>query len=105
MRFSNSPPERNKRVHTGVVLHLPDSSQHSARLCTSDCQIPLRLLKTISPLHSEGVVSKDHMHILVNNPPDIAPSEIMRKLKGGTSNKLFDEFPTPRNAIGAGIIG
>ena len=41
----------------------------------------------------KGVVSKDHVHILVSSPPTMAPSEIMRRLKGRTSSKLFEEFP------------
>lgn len=41
----------------------------------------------------KGVVSKDHIHLLVSAPPTMAPSEIMRRIKGRTSNKLFDEFP------------
>lgn len=40
-----------------------------------------------------GVVSKDHVHILVSAPPEIAPSEIMRRVKGRTSSKIFEEFP------------
>jgi len=28
----------------------------------------------------KGVVSKDHVHILVSAPPNIAPSEIMRRV-------------------------
>lgn len=40
-----------------------------------------------------GVVSKDQVHILVNAPPTIAPSEIMRRIKGRTSSYLFEEFP------------
>ena len=39
-----------------------------------------------------GVVSKDHVHILVSSPPMIAPSEIMRRIKGRTSSKLFEEY-------------
>ena len=39
------------------------------------------------------VVSKDHIHILVSDPPNQAPSEIMRRVKGRTSSKLFEEFP------------
>jgi putative transposase len=30
----------------------------------------------------QGVVSKDHVHILVSCPPEMAPSEIMRRIKG-----------------------
>ena len=40
-----------------------------------------------------GVVSKDHIHVLVSAPPTISPSEIMRRVKGRTSTKLFQEFP------------
>ena len=40
-----------------------------------------------------GVVSKDHIHILVSAPPNIAPSEIMRRIKGRSSSKLFNDFP------------
>lgn len=29
----------------------------------------------------QGVVSKDHVHILVSCPPEMAPSEIMRRIK------------------------
>ena len=41
----------------------------------------------------KGVVSKDHVHILVSAPPTMAPSEIMRRIKGRSSSKLFEEFP------------
>ena len=40
-----------------------------------------------------GVVSKDHVHILVSAPPTLAPSEIMRRIKERTSSYLFEEFP------------
>jgi len=40
-----------------------------------------------------GVVSKDHVHIVVSAPPNIAPSEIMRRIKGRSARKLFEEFP------------
>ena len=40
-----------------------------------------------------GVVSKDHVHVFVSAPPNMAPSEIMRRIKGRTSTKLFEEFP------------
>ncbi len=39
-----------------------------------------------------GVVSKDHVHILVSAPPDMSPSDIIRRLKGLSSTKLFEEF-------------
>ena len=33
-----------------------------------------------------GVVSKDHVPILVSAPPNLAPSEIMRRIKGRTAS-------------------
>ena len=41
----------------------------------------------------KGVVSKDHIHLLVSAPPNLAPSEIMRRIKGRTATKLFETFP------------
>lgn len=40
-----------------------------------------------------GVVSKDHVHLLVSSPPTMSPADIMRRIKGRTSSKLFEEFP------------
>lgn len=40
-----------------------------------------------------GVVSRDHIHILVSAPPTISPSEMMRRIKGRSSIKLLEEFP------------
>jgi len=44
-----------------------------------------------------GVVSKDHVHWFVSAPPTIAPSEIMRRIKGQRSMKLFQKFPPLKN--------
>jgi len=41
----------------------------------------------------KGVVSKGHVHRLVSAPPNMAPSEIMRRVKGRSSSKLFEQFP------------
>ena len=46
-----------------------------------------------------GVISKDHVHILVSAPPNMAPSEIMRRIKGRTSSHLFEEFPHLKKKI------
>ncbi len=41
----------------------------------------------------KGVVSKDHVHLFVSSPPTMAPSEMMRRIKGRSSTKLFESFP------------
>ena len=53
----------------------------------------------------KGVVSNDHVHILVSSPPNLAPSEIMRRIKGRTSSKLFEEFPHIKKRYGDDIFG
>ena len=40
-----------------------------------------------------GVVSQDHVHVLVSAPPTMAPGEMMRRIKGRTASKVFEEFP------------
>ena len=40
----------------------------------------------------QGVVSKDHVHLLVSAPPSLAPSEIMRRIKGRSASKIFESF-------------
>ncbi len=40
-----------------------------------------------------GVVSNDHVHIMVSATPHFVPSEIMRRVKGRSAKKLFEEFP------------
>ena len=45
----------------------------------------------------KGAVSKDHVHLLLSAPPNISPSEIMRRIKGRSSMKLFQSFPDLKN--------
>jgi len=53
----------------------------------------------------KGVVNKDHVHILTSCPPNMAPSEIMRRIKGRTSSKLFEEFPHVKKRYGTDTFG
>ena len=41
----------------------------------------------------KGAVSGDHVHIFMSAPPNLAPSEIMRRIKGRSARKLFEYFP------------
>ena len=40
----------------------------------------------------KGVVSKDHVHMHIEYPPNLSISDIVKKLKGRTSRKLQMEF-------------
>src|SRR4051812_25678694 len=40
---------------------------------------------------------KDHAHMFLNVLPTLSPSDIMAKIKGGTSKQLREEFPHLRH--------
>lgn len=40
-----------------------------------------------------GVISSDHLHILVSIPPNIAVSEFVQRVKGRTSRRIQQELP------------
>ncbi len=44
-------------------------------------------------VREKGVVSKDHVHLFVSAPPNLAPSEIMRRIKGRSASKIVESFP------------
>ncbi len=44
----------------------------------------------------KGVVSKDHVHMLIEYPPRMAISDLVKRLKGRTSRLLQQEFPRLR---------
>ena len=41
----------------------------------------------------EGSIGKDHVHMLVSCPTNLAPSKIVQYLKGRSSRLIQDEFP------------
>lgn len=41
----------------------------------------------------KGVVSKDHIHMLIEYPPSKSISELVKRLKGRTSRLLQQEYP------------
>ena len=43
-----------------------------------------------------GVVTPDHIHILVSSPPSLSPSKLVQYIKGRSSRKLQEEFPVLR---------
>lgn len=53
----------------------------------------------------KGVVSGDHVHILVSAPPELAPSEIMRRLKGRSVSKLFEKCSHLKKRFWASPVG
>ncbi len=45
------------------------------------------------------VVRPDHVHLFASFPPDIAPKQIMHRIKGYTSHQLRHEFPELKSRL------
>lgn len=81
-----------------IEYHFVWITKYRYQVLVGDIALRLRELvrQTCSMFEIEiirGVVSKDHVHILVSAPPTLSPAEIMRRIKGQVSSKLFEEFP------------
>ena len=81
-----------------IEYHFVWITKYRYKALTGDVAERLRELvrQTCEMLEVEilsGVVSADHVHILVSAPPQWSPSEVMRRVKGRSAKRLFDEFP------------
>ena len=41
----------------------------------------------------KGVLSRDHVHMMVSIPPHLSVSDVVRRMKGRSSHKVQREFP------------
>ena len=57
------------------------------------------LIQTCDSLEVEilkGVMAKDHIHMHIEYPPHLSISEITKRLKGRSSRRMQEEFPSLR---------
>ena len=47
----------------------------------------------------ELIVRPDHVHLFVSSPPELAPKQIMHRIKGFTSHQLRKEFPALKSRL------
>ncbi len=73
-------PRYRKRVLEGKIKKTIDGM---IRVC---CQIHQWEIYELA-------IAKDHVHLYLNAPPKWSPSQIMNRIKGGTSNKIRKLFP------------
>lgn len=71
---------RRRRVLTGSIKQRLDGLIHDAAR-ELDCKV---LNLAIEP---------EHIHLFLNCPPNIAPSDLMHRIKGRTARILRQEFP------------
>ncbi|MDJ0795232.1 MAG: IS200/IS605 family transposase [Calothrix sp. MO_167.B12] len=72
---------RRKRVLTGSIKTRLEILVHDTAI-NLDCQV---LNLAIEP---------EHVHLFINCPPDMAPSQIMHRIKGASARYLRKEFPS-----------
>jgi putative transposase len=81
-----------------IESHFVWVTQYRYKVLTGDVALRVRerVRQTCAIFESkilQGVVRKDHVHILVSAPPHMAPSESMRRITGRSARKLCEEFP------------
>ncbi len=59
--------------------------------------ILIQICEAEDVLNLKGVVSSDHVHMHINYRPSQCVSDIVKKLKGRSSRKLQQEFPSLGN--------
>ncbi len=82
-------------------VHLVWCTKYRKKVLVQDVGLRLRELcrQTCSDLGVEilsGVVTKDHVHLLVSMVPQVSVSKLIQKLKGKSSYKLQREYPSLR---------
>ena len=88
---------RSSHTKFKLEYHLVWVTKYRYKVLTGDVGLRVRELVRQSCEHLEieilrGVISKDHVHLLVSAPPNISPSDIMKRVKGRSSTKLFQKF-------------
>lgn len=49
-------------------------------------------------------IMPDHVHLLISIPPQVKISDVVKKLKGGSSRYLFQEFPQLKTELRKGHL-
>ena len=80
-----------------IKLHLVWITKYRKPVLQGDVAIRLRdlireICKSMDVEIIKGHVSKDHLHVLVSSPPNLAISKLMQSIKGKTSRKLLSEY-------------
>jgi putative transposase len=95
--------EYRRGSHTvhDIKYHFVWITKYSYKILIGDLALRVRdIIREVSVACDvkilKGVVSKDHVHILVSAPPGISPCKLMQLMKGKSSFKIQQEFPQIR---------
>ena len=82
---------------TRLTVHIVWVTTYRYQVLKGDIQKRCRTLVQICDAEDvrilKGVVSKDHVHMLLEYPPSLSVSDLVKRLKGRTSRLLQQEFP------------
>lgn len=86
---------------TRLTAHLVRGTKYRHHVLTGDIKVRCRdLLVQICDAEDvrilKGVVSKDHVRVHVEYPPETALSDLVKRLKGRTSRRLQEGYPSLR---------
>ncbi len=96
-----STQRTNGHTVSRLTVHIVWSTKYRYSVLEGDIQIRCRALliqvcDAMDIVILKGVVSKDHVHMHLEYRPSLDISTIVKKLKGRSSRKLQEEFPTLR---------
>jgi putative transposase len=96
-------PEYRKGPHTvyDIKYHLVWVTKYRYPVLQGDLALRTRdLIRKICTQHDvrimRGHVSRDHVHLFVSAPPQLAVSQLLQYIKGKSSRQLQQEYPSLR---------
>ena len=93
-----------------INYHIVWSVKYRRKVLTSEIESRLKELayqvatEKDFIIHEIEVGELDHVHVFVSAHPKIAPSYIVKMLKGILGRKLFLEFPELKNKLWKGVL-
>jgi putative transposase len=95
--------EYRKGPHTvyDIKYHLVWVTKYRYKVLKGDLALRMRdLIRKICEQHDvriiRGHVSQDHVHLFVSAPPQLSVSQVMQYVKGKSSRRLQEEYPSLR---------
>lgn len=94
----SNPNRHGSHSVTRLTVHLVWVTKYRYHVLKGDIQkrcreLLIQICDTQDIVILKGAVSKDHVHMHLEYPPKLSVSEIVKSLKGRSSNLLQDEFP------------
>ena len=89
---------RGSHTISRLTVHIVWVTKYRYKVLKGDiqkrcCELIIQICDAEDIRILKGVVSKDHVHMLIEYPPSKSVSEMVKKIKGRTSRRLQQEYP------------